>query len=347
MKKIKKGFDFVKLLGSLVVKKFKKGFTLIELLVVIAIIAILATIVVVALSSSKNKANTAAAKQTASNVMHQVQISSSEGGGVVAPANSSTGGGNICSNCSSAEQWPSLQKFGYTYNATTDNDVSDGYYSFSLEKTDQPTVGVVISNGVGTITVTDPSGGGGGGGGGGGTVVTKSLSGNITYAKTNTLAINNVMVVLKQNGVIKYSTTNSGSGAYSFPEVAQGIYDVYVSKPEAYNFGITQTGVNSTDTLPVSWHIDGTNILSGISFLAADVDGNTIVDTNDKTLISNYIINHAFPVGTWVFTKSEDINASSPAYATSNMFSNISITIGDSNVVQDFKVRAFGDVNGS
>ncbi|MEI8175043.1 MAG: DUF1566 domain-containing protein [bacterium] len=135
-------------------KNFKKGFTLIELLVVVAIIGILAMIVMIALSSSKDKANTAAAKQTADNVLRQIEATSIEGGGISAPSNSSTGGGFICTSCSSTATWPSIAKTGYVYNAVTNANISNGNYSFTMTKANQATVTATLSGGVGTITET-------------------------------------------------------------------------------------------------------------------------------------------------------------------------------------------------
>ena len=112
-------------------KKFKKGFTLIELLVVIAIIAILAVVVIVALTGSKDKANTAAARKTADGIMPQVVMAYTDGGGIQPPADTSIGGGSICSNCSSTVAWPSIAKTGYIYNVVADTNISDGNYSFT------------------------------------------------------------------------------------------------------------------------------------------------------------------------------------------------------------------------
>ena len=373
MKKIKKN-----VIG--IIKKFIKGFTLIELLVVIAIIAILTAIVLVVLSGPRDKANAAVAKQTVESVVRQVEIASTEGGGILAPVNNSTGGGPICSSCTSTETWPSIEKTGYTYNVVSDPDISDGSYSFSVTKADKPTVSASVVGGVGKIqeipAVVSGGGGGGGSSGGGGSgggggsppVITKSLSGNIAYYSsgfqiTNPYSpstVNDIVIGLKQNGITMYTATTpvTGNGNtlgnYSFPAVAQGTYDVYFSKPELPIY--PPITISSSDSLITQFFISNPSVISGISILAADVYQNSsssIITIDDKQAITNKVIGaiSSFAPGSWVFTKAE--NAATPyssfpiPFATSGGFSNISITIGDTDIVQNFSTRAFGDVNGT
>lgn len=167
MKKIKKGFDFVKLLGSLVVKKFKKGFTLIELLVVIAIIGILATIVIVAISRPKEKADVASVRTTADSLTKYISLCADDPGSGILKPDTPKGGGQICTT-KQDQNWPSLGSTGYVYYGANNyfstegsSDIDQYGYTFYLYKENNPVIKGTISEDhfpeVSTISESLPS----------------------------------------------------------------------------------------------------------------------------------------------------------------------------------------------
>lgn len=137
---------------------FEKSFTLIELLVVIAIISILLTVVLIVLNSGKDKAKIASATRTVNSIMPIIESCAMENNcGVSAPLNPSTGGGPIVTTGSDIPDWPSLQKSGYSYNVSADNNITDGNFTFSLTRADTPTVEATLSNFVRSINVITAS----------------------------------------------------------------------------------------------------------------------------------------------------------------------------------------------
>ncbi|MEI8270450.1 MAG: carboxypeptidase-like regulatory domain-containing protein, partial [bacterium] len=184
--------------------------------------------------------------------------------------------------------------------------------------------------------------------------------GNITYANASSSAIDNVEVNLVKNGATVYTTTTDSSGHYNFPEVLQGAYDVYLSR--SGNINSATLLISGLDALYVKLFVLGSVQIYGISILAGDVYENSpnsiLTSSDDNVTPSDSLSIQLIAAGSitpspgkWVFAKSENINTSYGGFpipfATSGGFSNISITIGNADLVQNFTSRAYGDVNGS
>jgi hypothetical protein len=179
-----------------------------------------------------------------------------------------------------------------------------------------------------------------------------TISGSVTYKNAAQSQLLNVTVYLKQGGVTKYSATTpaTGSANYSLLNVIPGTYDVYFSLPTA------DGSVNASDAAQLNTWISSRNF-GGIRVLAGDAyenSPNVTIDANDVSAIQQYYIYGIWnsDPGAFVFTKSENQDTAYTSfpipYARANsapLYSSITITVGDSNITQNFKGLAYGDIN--
>jgi len=184
-----------------------------------------------------------------------------------------------------------------------------------------------------------------------------TVSGNVAYAfNTVNNQMHDVAIALKLGGSTIYSTSTAagGQGNYQFLGVANGTYTVSLSSTKPWG------GVTATDIVLIQNHYKTPPTpLIGIKRLAADVVDNSpaaIVQADDRDLINNKRLTPTinFPTGNWVFTRAEDISAANSypsggaiKYANSNGYSDITITVAGTPVVQDFRALCYGDVDAS
>ncbi len=151
------------------------------------------------------------------------------------------------------------------------------------------------------------------------------LSGLVTYDNTALTHLNNVSVILKQNGSVVHQTTTDSQGNYSFSNLQSGTYVLTGSSGKAWG------GVNSVDALKTSRHFVGLSLLQGVRKLAADVNGSGGINSVDALLIAKRFVglNTSFAAGDWAFPKD------------TIQFANTS------NQTANFKAVVVGDVDGS
>ena len=191
-------------------------------------------------------------------------------------------------------------------------------------------------------------------------------SGTVRYDNTAQTPMTNTIVMLfNDNGTeIAPLTTTDSNGNFNFARVPIGNY--YIQFETSKPWG----GVNITDALLISQHIAG-NLLTGIRQLAADVNGDGVIDANDIDLIgtaiqqeltsdvSNYRVNNSitsFTAGDWVFGSGSGANfrgwrmvlnkSVSPSLGVVSTYG-IPLTASADNTNLLYTALCLGDVNGS
>jgi len=111
-----------------------------------------------------------------------------------------------------------------------------------------------------------------------------NISGNLVYGDSAQTQIENTKIYLLDNTLCRIDSITSGSnGTYCFSGLRSGTYQIEI----ANDFG--WGGINTTDALAIALHLN--NIagftLEGLPLLAADVNGDALVDSLDANMIQD------------------------------------------------------------
>ncbi len=151
------------------------------------------------------------------------------------------------------------------------------------------------------------------------------ISGTLTYDNAANTPLSCCTVLLKDTSGNVIDTTDTGTnGEYTFTGLQDGIYSLTATTAK------TPGGINSLDALEALKHYTEFITLTGLRFLAADVNGNGYINSSDALVIAKRYTELilTFPIGNWVFEE--------PTF-----------TLSGSPVVVNFKGLCTGDVNGS
>jgi len=152
------------------------------------------------------------------------------------------------------------------------------------------------------------------------------LQGRVLYANGLGSPMPGMQVLLKQSGQILDSCISNTAGEYTFTAMP-GSYRLTARTTLPWPHG----PANASDALEVLKHFVQTITLTGIHYLAGDVNGSNNLNTSDALLIASRFVGSAsaYPAGDWVFT-SHDV-----------------LLPGGALVQQDVQVLVYGDVNAS
>jgi hypothetical protein len=123
-----------------------------------------------------------------------------------------------------------------------------------------------------------------------------NYSGQVLYQNYNPMSGVTATLQTMEGDAISTSVTDY-NGLYEFTDVPAGDYIVsFVTEEEA-------GGVEIDDAYLILQYLDEEIELTPIQELAADVNGNGVINMGDHNQIVNHYLNHGtpFPVGPWVF----------------------------------------------
>ncbi|MCX6271744.1 MAG: hypothetical protein NTU44_11095 [Bacteroidetes bacterium] len=125
--------------------------------------------------------------------------------------------------------------------------------------------------------------------------VAVNISGTVKYENAAQTGLDQVNVFLKQGATVIDQTLTNHDGGFTFQQVSPGSYTLsfQTTKPSG--------GINSTDALIAFRHFMGLSPLTGIKFLAGDVNGTGYINVTDALLIHSRFLGliSTFTVGDW------------------------------------------------
>jgi len=154
---------------------------------------------------------------------------------------------------------------------------------------------------------------------------TTLLSGNVWYNNVASTDMDNaLMEIFDFGGTPISSTTTNTFGYYAFSSFTSGNYTLDITPDDVWG------GVNSTDALLILNHFAHIDTLKGMELAASDVNYSHTVNGTDALFVMKRYTGmiSSFPSGDWL-------------YNTANL------TINGNQVVNDFAMLCFGDVNSS
>ena len=152
------------------------------------------------------------------------------------------------------------------------------------------------------------------------------LSGKLSYDNTAQTPLSCTQVFLKNTmGIIVDTAVTDQNGDYAFNSIPDGTYTLGAASTKTWG------GVNNVDGLQILKHFTGYITLTGLPYLAADVNGNSYVNSSDALVVAKRFVSYisSFSIPDWIFEEP-------------------SVTIsGTTPQVVNFKGICAGDANGS
>ncbi|MBN3035145.1 MAG: right-handed parallel beta-helix repeat-containing protein, partial [Bacteroidales bacterium] len=154
---------------------------------------------------------------------------------------------------------------------------------------------------------------------------TTLLSGDVWYSNSVSTAMTNAqMQIFDFGGIPIASTVTNSLGHYAFAPFTSGNYTLTITPSDPWG------GVNSTDGLLILNHFAKIDTLENMKLAAADVNASATINGTDALLVMRRYAGHisSFATGDWLYNSA-------------------SLTINGNQVVNDFEMLCFGDVNSS
>ncbi len=164
-----------------------------------------------------------------------------------------------------------------------------------------------------------------------------SLAGTVKYFNALRTVMNKVTIKLTQ-GTTELTTITDENGAYTFPNVGPGTYNIQLTTAK------DPGSINASDAVQVLVWASSGGSLETVRFLSGDVSGNEYIQATDAQAIQQYWVNKtAFGRYKYAFWRANETLNGNPALGS--MLEPMTFEVQPSDMTMDFFGMVTGDFN--